>query len=103
MNRRSNKMSESNATYGLFLSRTVIYRTQRIIPRNNLTIEIMTYTVQDENSRKYFADNFAPKNYHDIISTVCLPVYIKAYKRRNNEPSYTLNVQKQDAGKGEHF
>lgn len=103
MNRRSSKMSESNAVYGLSLSGTVIDRTRRMVPRDNPTIEIVTYTVQDESSRKYFVDDFAPENYYDINSSVCLPVYVKAYKRRNGEPSYTLNVQKQDAGRGEHF
>ena len=42
-------------------------------------------------------------DYHELDKSVSLPVYIKAYNRKNGEPSYTLNVQKMDSSRGEHF
>lgn len=103
MNRRTSKTSDNNVTCGLSLSGTVIDRTRRMVPRDNPTIEIVTYTVQDSFNRKFFVDDFAPSEYHDINSSICFPVYIKAYRRKNGEPSYTINVQKSEAGRGEHF
>lgn len=74
-----------------------------MVPRNNPTTEIVTYMIQDGNNRKYFVDDYAPDSYHEIASSVSLPVYIKAYVRKNGEPSYTINIQKSDVGRGEHF
>ena len=103
MNRRSTKASDNNMACGLSLSGTVIDRTRRMVPRDNPTIEIVTYTVQDSSNRKFFVDDFAPNEYHDVNSSVCFPVYIKAYRRKNGEPSYTINVQKAEVRRGEHF
>lgn len=103
MPRRSSKTTDNNQLSGLSLSGIVIDRTRRMVPRDNPTIEIVTYTIQDDNNRKFFVDDFAPNDYHDVNSNVCLPIYIKAYKRKNGDPSYTLNVQKPDVGRGEHF
>lgn len=88
---------------GLSLSGTVIDRTRRMVPHDNPTTEIVTYTIQDSCNRKYYVDDYAPNGYHDLLSNVCLPVYIKAYNRKNGEPSYTLNVQKSITMRGEHF
>ena len=103
MNRRNTKTTDNNISSGLSLSGTVIDRTRRMVPRDNPTIEIVTYAIQDGCNRKYFVDDFAPSEYHDINSSVCFPVYIKAYRRKNGEPSYTINVQKTEVGRGEHF
>lgn len=103
---RSKTNTQSSSTsdiQGLFLTGTVIDRTRRMVPRNNPTTEIVTYMIQDGNNRKYFVDDYAPDSYHEIASTVSLPVYIKAYVRKNGEPSYTINIQKSDVGRGEHF
>ena len=89
--------------HGLSLTGTVIDRTRRMVPRDNPTTEIVTYTVQDRNNRKFFVDDYAPDGYHDIDSTVAFPIYIKAYIRKNGEPSYTLNIQKSEVGRGERF
>ena len=97
------KTTQPNMTHGLSLSGTVIDRTRRMVPHDNPTTEIVTYTVQDSYSRKFYVDDYAPVGYHDVGSDICLPVYIKAYNRRNGDPSYTLNVQKTDAVRGEHF
>ncbi len=88
---------------GLTLSGTVIERTRRMVPHNNPTTEIVTYTVQDSFNRKYYVDDYAPTGYHSINENVTFPVYIKAYVRKNGEASYTLNIQKSDLSRGEHF
>ena len=107
MNRRSRKTLDtstdiSNAP-GLFLSGIVIDRTRRMVPRDNPTTEIVTYTVQGGDDRKFYVDDYAPEGYHDINSNVCLPVYIKTYVRKNGEASYTINIQKTESLKGERF
>jgi len=40
---------------------------------------------------------------YDISVGVYFPVYIKTYKRRNGDPSYTLMIQQDDLSCGEHF
>ena len=115
MNQRNNNSNNGNSSNsnaritrdgsprGLILSGTVIDRTRRMVPHDSPTTEIVTYTVQDNCSRKFYVDDYAPCGYYDIGSDVYLPVYIKAYSRRNGDPSYTLNVQKTEAVRGEHF
>ena len=88
---------------GLSLSGTVIDRTRRMVPRDNPTTEIVTYTIQDHSNRKFFVDDYAPGGYHDLESEVSFPIYVKAYVRKNGEASYTLNIQKTDISQGEHF
>ncbi len=73
MNQRNAKANSSNAMHGLSLSGTIIDRTRRMDPHDNPTTEIVTYTIQD------------------------------GYNRKNGEPSYTLNMQKMDVSRGEHF
>lgn len=102
MNQRNAK-TKSTTMNGLSLSGTVIDRTRRMVPHDNPTTEIVTYTVQDDFNRKFYVDDYAPSSYHDRDSTVCFPVYIKTYVRKNGEASYTLNIQKSDASRGEPF
>lgn len=103
MNKRNIKAHTNVDLCGLSLTGTVIDRTRRMVPRDNPSTEIVTYTIQDGYNRKFFVDDYAPTDYHDIDSDVSLPVFIKAYSRKNGEPSYTLNVQKTEAVRGEHF
>ena len=105
MNQRNLKPNSNinNQSYGLSLTGTVIDRTRRMVPRNNPTTEIVTYTIQDENSRKYYVDDYAPDGYLDLDSYASFPVYIKPYLRKNGEASYTINVQKLQPSRGEHF
>ncbi len=108
MNQRKTKTVPKSKTHGLSLSGTIIDRSRRMVPLDNPTTEIVTYTIQDEYDRKFYVDDFAPSEYHDLNDNVCFPVYIKAYSRKNGNPSYTLNVQKEDPVKriltrGEHF
>lgn len=74
-----------------------------MVPLDNQTAEIVTYTVQDDNNRKFYVDYYAPDGYHDLNSIVLLPVYIKAYRRKNEGPSYTQNNQKSETARGERF
>ena len=92
-----------NVLNGLSLSGTIIDRTRRMVPHDKPTTEIVTYTIQDNCSRKYYVDDYAPNEYYDLLSNVCLPVYIKTYSRKNGEPSYTINIQKSVTVRGEHF
>lgn len=103
MNQRNAKASVNNIIHGLSLTGIVIDRTRRMVPRDNPTTEIVTYTIQDGYNRKFYVDDYAPDTYHDLESKICFPVYIKAYNRKNGEPSYTLNVQKMNVARGEHF
>ena len=103
MNQRNPKCTPVPETSGLSLNGLVIDRTRRMVPRDNPTTEIVTYTIQDGSNRKFFVDDYAPSGYHNLNSNVCLPMYVKTYIRKNGEPSYTLNIRKTDSGRGEHF
>lgn len=103
MNQHNVKTNSNNTVHGLSLCGTVIDRTRRMVPHDNPTTEIVTYTIQDGYNRKFYVDDYAPNKYHDLNSNVCFPVYIKVYSRKNGDPSYTLNVQKMEFSRGEHF
>ena len=103
MTKRNTKTTDQNSLYGLSVSGTVIDRTRRMVPQDNPTTEIVTYTIQDGFNRKHYVDDYAPSDYYDIDSCVYLPVYIKTYRKWNGDPSYTLNIQKPDVSRGECF
>lgn len=101
MNKRGSKAPINMC--GLSLSGTIIDRTKRMVPRDNPTTEIVTYTVQDDSNHRFYVDDFSPEVYHDLNSSVCFPVYIKPYRRKNGDLSYTLNIQKAEIVRGDHF
>lgn len=72
MNQHNVKTNSNNAMHSLF-SRIVIDRTRRMIPHDNPTTELVTYTIQD------------------------------GYTPKNGNPSYTLNIQRMELSRGEHF
>ena len=76
---------------------------KRHVPKDNPTTEIVTYLIQSNRDSKFYVDDYAPKSYYDIGADVSLSVFIKTYKRKNGEPSYTLNIQQNNFSKGEHF
>ena len=89
---------------GLVLIGTVIDRTRRMVPKDNPTTLIVTYTVDDGMGRKYYVDDYAPKGFFDIGMFINVPVYVKAYTKRNKEPAYTINIQKAIVSeRGERF
>jgi hypothetical protein len=92
-----------NSYSGLYLFGRIIDRTRRHVPKDNPTTEIVTYLVQSNRDSKFYVDDYAPDSYYDIGADVSFNVYIKTYKRRNGEPSYTLNIQQNDFSRGEHF
>ena len=65
--------------------------------------EIVTYTLVDDNEGVYFVDDFEPDKYHNIGDYVMLPVYIKAYIKRNSQASYTICTRKDYQTRGEAF
>ena len=78
-------------------------RTRRRVPRDNPTTEIVTYLVQTDFDRKFYVDDYAPESYCDIGESIAFLVYVKAYKKKNGEAGYTLNIQKDDSSRGDHF
>ena len=98
----SNHNSQNNMS-GLFVAGTVIDRMRRHVPKNNPTTEIITYTIQDSENRKFYVDDYSPASYYDRDKYVCLPIYIKPYTKKNGEPSFNFNVQKSSNERGERF
>lgn len=105
MNQR--KSRTSTALNGLSLSGIITDRTRRMVPLANPTTEIVTYTILDGSNHKFYVDDYSPSEYHELNTNVCFPVYVKAYRRKDVTPSYTLNVQKKDppsiTSRGERF
>lgn len=89
---------------GLVLSGIVRDRSRRYININNSQTEIVTYVVIDNLNHRYYVDDFAPSDYIEIGDPVSVPVYIKPYRKRNGDPSYSLCFQKEyHSIKGEAF
>ena len=89
---------------GLVLMGTVVDRTRRMVPKDNPTTIIVTYTVDDGMGRRHYVDDFAPESYYDVGASITVPVYIKTYTKRNKEAAYTINIQKEIVSeRGERF
>ena len=90
---------------GLYVFGQVIDRTRRTIKtRNDGQAEIVTYTVQDINGRRYFVDEYTPEQYCEIGESVELPVYVKTFKKNSGDIGYSFCVQQQfGPARGEHF
>ena len=95
--------STISSQYGLCLSGTVVDRTRRYVPKDNPVTEIVTYTLSDSENRKYYVDDYAPSEYHELGTTISVPVYVKPYTKKNKEVSYNLCIQKKATSQGEHF
>ena len=96
--------SDNSCKYaGLYLFGTVVDRTRRMVPKDNPTTEIITYAVIGNRDSKYYIEAFSPDSYYDIGSEISVPIYVKPYKRKNGEPSYTLMIQQEYISRGEHF
>ena len=88
---------------GLTVSGVVKERRRRRVPFDNPQHEIVTYTLVDDSEGVYFVDDFEPDKYHNIGDYVMMPVYVKAYIKRNNQASYTICTRKDYQGRGEAF
>lgn len=93
---------------GVVLFGTVTDRTRRFIPKDNPKTEIITYTIEDDSFHRYFVDDFAPDpddGYYAIGQHVALSVYVRPYRKKNNELAYTFSTIKDRivSSQGEHF
>ena len=105
---RNTETSRSNDSFpssGLCLSGTISQRTKRLVPANNPTTEIVTYTVTDDDGHLHYVDDYSPSEYHNIGDKVHIPIFIKAYKKKSGDAAYSLNVLKPftPTTKGEAF
>ena len=78
---------------GLYLFGEVVDRSKRTIPQTST--EVVTYVIQDNAGRRYYVDEYSPQNYLERGENVEIPVYVKAFKKRNGEIGYAFNVQQQ--------
>ena len=97
------ELSSLGRLAGLTVAGVVKERRRRRVPLDNPQHEIVTYTLVDDNESVYFVDDFEPEKYHNIGDYVMLPVYIKAYIKRNNQASYTICTRKDYQTRGEAF
>ena len=90
---------------GLYVGGIIQERRRRYINRDNdERIEIVTYTVSDENDKQYFVEDYAPSSYRDIGTQILEPVYVKPYKKKSGDLSYTICIKKDfHGGCGESF
>lgn len=97
--------SQEEPLSGLYVFGQVIDRTRRTIKtRNDGQAEIVTYTVQDVNGRRYFVDEYTPEQYCEIGEAVELPVYVKTFKKNSGDIGYSFCVQQQfGPARREHF
>lgn len=90
---------------GLYVGGIIQERRRRYINReNNERIEIVTYTISDDTDKKYYVEDYAPSSYREIGTQLLEPVYIKPYKKKAGDLSYTICIKKNfDGGRGEMF
>ena len=90
---------------GLYVGGIVKERRRRFITRsNNEQIEVVTYTLSDEGEKNYFVEDYAPSAYRDIGSQIVVPVYVKPYRKKSGDLSYTICIKKDFvSGRGEAF
>ena len=57
------------------------------------------------NDKRYYIDDYAPDSYHEVGDYAVLPVFVKPFRKKNGDPSYSLSVQKayKHQSKGESF
>ena len=88
---------------GLYACGQVLKRTRRKIPKDNPTVEIVTYELKGNDNRSIYVDDFEPVEYYEVGSIVNLQVYVKPYQRKTGQLSYTLCVNKSTIRIGEEF
>ena len=90
---------------GLYVGGTVQERHRRFINHNNNErVEVVTYTVSDEGNKSYYVEDYAPSSYRDIGSQLLEAVYVKPFKKKSGDLSYTICIKKDfQGGRGESF
>jgi hypothetical protein len=97
-------ITEKDQLSGLVIIGTVKERSRRYANVRGSQVEIVTYVVTDANERRYYIEDFAPSEHYNIDDSVTIPVYIKPYRKKTGDPSYSLCVQKEHRSlKGEAF
>ncbi len=81
---------------GLFLVGEIEDRVRKMVISQGIEVEVVTYTISCGTGRNYYVDDFAPNDYYNLHEKAVIPVYIKAYKKKNGEPSYMLKLLKKD-------
>ena len=92
--RRSMKKSE-NTISGLLVRGSIVARTKKEIQAKNESVEVVTYTIATESTRRLYVEDYSPDSYFEIGENVELPVYVKPYQKKNGMLSYTFNIQKE--------
>ena len=93
----SSNSDEAETFSGLFVFGEVIDRTKRMIP--NTSTEVVTYTVQDNEGRRYYVDEYIQPNEqekcYDRGEYVEIPVFVKTFRKRNGDIGYSFCVQQE--------
>ena len=94
----SSSYSDEEETFsGLFVFGEVVERTKRTIP--NTTTEVVTYTIQDNEGRRYFVDKYIQPSEQETCfergSYVEIPVFVKTFRKRNGDIGYSFCVQQE--------
>lgn len=96
--------TEEDQLSGLIIIGTVKERSRRYASIRGSQVEIVTYIVVDEKERRYYVEDFAPSEHHNVGDNITIPVYIKSYRKKTGDPSYSICVQKEyHSLKGESF
>ena len=94
----SSSYSDEEASFsGLYVFGEVVERTKRTLP--NTTTEVVTYTVQDNEGRRYYVDEYVrsaeQERCHERGAYVEIPVFVKTFKKRNGDIGYSFCVQQE--------
>ena len=93
----SSNSDEEETFSGLFVFGEVVDRTKRTIP--NTSTEVVTYTVQDNEGRRYYVDEYIQPNEqekcYDRGEYVEIPVFVKTFRKRNGDIGYSFCVQQE--------
>lgn len=96
--------SEEEQLSGLVIIGSIKERSRRYASVRGSQVEIVTYVVTDANDRRYYVEDFAPSDHYNVGDSVAVPVYIKPYRKKTGDPSYSICVQKEyHSLKGEAF
>ena len=102
----SPNMTNVEEEWGLFLIGEVSDRVKKSIATHGMDVEVVTYTISCNDRQRYYVDDFDPEKYFSVGEKISIPVYVKAYKRKNGEAAYMFKLQKKDifvASRGERF
>ena len=70
-----------NTILGLLVRGSIVARTKKEIQAKNETVEVVTYTIATESTRRLYVEDYSPDSYFEIGENVELPVYVKAISK----------------------